>query len=427
MNDQRAKPQADIESVLRVRSYPQRRRLRYTILLVAVLAAAGGLGWYLWSGSARQASVVYKTEPVRRGDLTVTVTATGDLQPVNQVDVGTEVSGTIETVEVDNNDRVSAGQVLARLDTDRLEAQLRQSSAALEAARARLLEAQASVLETRNEARRIRELRKKNMVSDTDVDAAEAQLKRAQAAEANAKALIEEASAELSLNQTNLAKAVIRSPIDGLVLERKVEPGQTVAASLQTPVLFSLAENLTQMELHLAVDEADVGSIAEGQEAMFTVDAYPERSFPARITKVRYAPETIEGVVSYETLLSVDNADMALRPGMTATAQIMVESLEDVLLLPNSALRFTPPATSEQAGSRGLVGTLLPHPPRRFTGKQREEPQSGRQKRVWILRDDMPEQVVVAVGATDGRWTELREGELKEGTPVIVDTVNKPR
>jgi HlyD family secretion protein len=427
MNDQRAQPQADIETVLHVRSYPQRRRLRYTILLSAVLTAAGVVGWYLWSASTQQASVLYMTESVRRGDLSVTVTATGDLQPVNQVDVGTEVSGTIDTVEVDNNDRVSAGQVLARLDTERLEAQLRQTSAALEAARAQLLEAQASVLETRNEARRIRELRKKNMVSDTDVDAAEAQLKRALAAEASAKALIEEASAELSLNQTNLAKAIIRSPIDGLVLERKVEPGQTVAASLQTPVLFSLAENLTQMELHLAVDEADVGSIAEGQEARFTVDAYPDRSFPARITKVRYAPQTVEGVVSYETLLSVDNADMALRPGMTATAEIMVESLQDVLLLPNAALRFTPPAATEQRSSRGLVGTLLPHPPRRFTGKQREEPESSRQKHVWILRNDMPDRVVVTVGATDGRWTELREGELEEGTRVIVDTVTKPR
>lgn len=427
MNEQQTQPPADIETVLRVRSYPQRRRRRYTILLIAILAAAGALAWYLWSTPSEPTSVLYKTEPVQRGDLSVTVTATGDLQPVNQVDVGTEVSGTIESVEVDNNDRVSAGQVLARLDTERLEAQMRQSRAALEAARARRLEAEASVLETRNEARRIRELRKKNMVSDTDVDAAEAQLKRALAAEANAKALIEEASAELSLNQTNLAKAVIRSPIDGLVLERKVEPGQTVAASLQTPVLFSLAENLTQMELHLAVDEADVGRIAEGQEATFTVDAYPDRSFPARITMVRFAPQTVEGVVSYETLLSVDNADLALRPGMTATAEIMVESLHDVLLIPNAALRFTPPAQAEDRSGAGLVGALLPHPPMRSPDKRREESEGSRQKHVWVPGKAGPERRSVKTGVSDGRWTQLLGGELKEGSPVIVDVATRPR
>ncbi|KPK37719.1 MAG: hypothetical protein AMJ69_10565 [Gammaproteobacteria bacterium SG8_47] len=422
-------PTADIETVLGTAASSTRRRLRIAVLLGILLAAAGGFAWYLLSASNQKAVLQYKTEVVQRGDLIIKVTATGDLQPINQVEVGTEVSGTIRSVEVDNNDRIQAGQVLARLDTERLEAQVRQSRAALEMARARLLEAQASVLETRNEARRIRELRKKNLVSDTDVDAVEARLKRAQAAEASARAQIEEASAQLSVNETNLSKAVIRSPIDGLVLERAVEPGQTVAASLQTPVLFRLAENLTQMELHVAVDEADVGNVAEGQAATFAVDAYPGRSFPAHITKVRYAPQTVEGVVSYETLLVVDNSDLALRPGMTATAEITVQSLTEVLLIPNAALRFTPPtAEVEQRRGGGLVGALLPRRPSSAADKRRrEDDDSARQKYVWTLRAGEPVRVGISVGASDGRMSEVRAGELQAGTVLIVDTVAKSR
>lgn len=371
----------------------------------------------------------YKTAQVQQGNLIVTVTATGELEPVNQVEVGTEVSGTIETVAVNYNDRVKAGQVLARLDTETLQAQVLKSQAALESAQANLLEARASVVEARNELRRlnhVHELSGGKVPSRHDLDAAEAAFNRIQAEEVSAKAKIAEAKATLRVDQTNLAKAVIRSPINGIVLERKVEPGQTVAASLQTPVLFTLAEDLAQMELHVDVDEADVGQVKHGQDATFTVDAYPDRIFSARITEVRYAPQTEEGVVTYETLLSADNSDLSLRPGMTATADILVKKVENAILVPNVALRFTPPEQEQQdtKRTRGLVGTLLPRPPMRSTSKKHQDtPTHSRYKHVWALRDGVPVAIPVTVGTTDGSMTEVVAGEIKPGMSLLVDIV----
>jgi HlyD family secretion protein len=369
----------------------------------------------------------YKTAQVKQGRLIVTVTATGKLEPVNQVDVGTEVSGTIETVAVNYNDQVKAGQVLAKLDTDKLEAQVLKSQAALESARANLLQAQAGTIEARNELKRLKrlhELSNRKVPSQHDLDTAEAAFKRAQAAEAGAKAQISEAKATLRSDQTNLEKAVIRSPINGIVLERKVEPGQTVAASLSTPVLFTLAENLAQMELHVDIDEADVGQVKEGQNATFTVDAYPDRIFPAMITEVRYAPQTEEGVVTYETVLSADNSDLSLRPGMTATADITVKTVDDTLLVPNTALRFTPPVKEAKAVSSnsGLVASLLPHPPRHSSSKKHQDtPADSRQKKVWILRDKVPVAIGITVGTTNGAMTEVKDGDIKPGMPLLVE------
>jgi HlyD family secretion protein len=378
-------------------------------------------------------SLQYKTAQVQEGQLVVTVTATGELEPVNQVEVGTEVSGTIETVAVNFNDRVKAGQVLAKLDTDTLEAQVLKSQAALESARANLLQAQASVIEARNELKRLKhvqELSGGKVPSRHDLDTAEATLKRAQAEEATAKAQIAEAEATLRVNQTNLDKAVICSPINGIVLERKVEPGQTVAASLQTPVLFTLAEDLAQMELHVDVDEADVGQVKEGQDATFTVDAYPDRIFPAKITEVRFAPQTEEGVVTYETVLSADNSDLSLRPGMTATAEIIVKKVENAILVPNAALRFAPPEHEKQGAkrSRGLVGTLLPRPPmRRSPKKNQDTPTHSTDKLVWTLQDRVPVPISVRIGATDGSMTEVVAGEIKPGMSLLVDMVRSAK
>ena len=376
------------------------RRWLFWIGAVALLSLIVAAAILLRSGSEN--GLRFKTAAVRRGDLAVRVTATGALEPLNQVEVGTEVSGTIETVAVDYNDRVTSGGVLARLDTDQLDARLRQSQAALALAEARVLDAQATVTETRNRLRRTSDLIAKKLVSPEELDTASAASARAGAALAVAKAQVAQAKAQVDSDQRAVEKAVIRSPIDGIVLERKVEPGQTVAASLQTPVLFTLAENLAQMELHVDVDEADVGQVKVGQEAEFTVDAYPERAFPARIEQVRFAPSTEEGVVTYETLLSVDNSDLLLRPGMTATAEILVERVDDALLVPNSALRFTPPemeGPSRRSG--GLVSLLLPRPPHANkrsaeAGKARPEAQ------VWVLREGKPEPVAVKTGASDG-------------------------
>jgi HlyD family secretion protein len=277
----------------------------------------------------------------------------------------------------------------------------------------------------RNRLRHVRELSGGKMPSQHELDTAEAALNRAQASEASAKAQIAEARAKLRVDQTNLAKAVIRAPITGIVLKRQVEPGQTVAASLQAPVLFTLAENLAHMELHVAVDEADVGQVTRGQRATVTVDAYPERTFPAVITKVYYAAQTVEGVVTYNTVLAVENTDLTLRPGMTATADIVVKHLTNVLVIPNATLRFTPPALEEEAaapGSGGLLGRLLPRPPA-STVKRKDIQTTSGQKRVWTLREGVPVAIPVTVGATDGQMTEVVAGEITPGLPLLVDMV----
>jgi len=329
-----------------------------TVALVAVIVVWRGLG----HDEAERPR--FRTAEVALGDLTVEVTATGTLEPVNQVEVGTEVSGTIRRVLVDFNDRVKQGEVLAELNTDQFQARVNQANAALELARAQVAQSEATLVETRNALKRARELGAKNLNSPQDRDTAQAAFDRAVADLARSKAQVVQAAASLDAEKVTLSKATIHSPIQGIVLSRNVEPGQTVAASFQTPVMFTLAENLAQMELHVGVDEADVGQVREGQDATFTVAAYPDRHFPARITEVHFASQTVAGVVTYETVLSVDNSDLLLRPGMTATADIVVQKLENVMLVPNAALRFSPPmpAAAPQAGNRSLLGQLFPRP-----------------------------------------------------------------
>jgi len=423
---------SDIRQTLGLdKQVPAYKKAWVWVVIVLITVFIAGILMVFYSNG--DSSLQYKTAQVQRGNLIVTVTATGALEPVNQVDVGTEVSGTIETVPVDYNDHVKAGQVLARLDTDKLEAQVLKSQAALESAQAKLLEAQANVFETQNELKRLkhaRELSGGKVPSQHDMDAAQAALKRARADEAGARAQIAEAKATLREDRTDLAKGVIRSPIDGIVLERMVEPGQTVAASLQTPVMFTLAEDLAQMELHVDIDEADVGQVREGQYATFTVDAYPDRSFPAQITEVRYAPQTVEGVVTYETLLSADNSDLSLRPGMTATADITVKAVEDALLVPNAALRFTPPAPKEKTPKPGgsLVGRLLLRRPRRSSsGKQPNRLANSSRQRVWILQNGIPVAIPVTLGATDGSMTQVLTGDVNPGLSLLVDVVRSEK
>lgn len=416
-------PSMDVEQVLRAGQPTSRRKWlrRSVVALLLVLAAGAGLWWWLLHAPE---PMRYVTAPARLGDLTVTVTATGTLQPVNQVDVGSELSGTIETVAADFNDRVRRGQVLARLNTDRLNAQVIQARANLQSAQAKVDEARATVLETRLRHERCEQLAKRQLCSREDLDTARAARVRAEAGEASAKAQVAVAQAALDANQTDLAKAEIRSPIDGIVLRRQIEPGQTVAASLQTPVLFSLAENLAQMELQVAVDEADVGKVQDGQQATFTVDAYPNRSFPATISQVRFAPQTAEGVVSYETILDVDNRDLSLRPGMTATAEITVAQRHDVLLVPNAALRFTPPDATSKRPQRNLLESLFRRGPRSGGAPKRKTgPGSPDQRRVWTLRDGSPVAVTIRVGSSDGTVTEVTGGELKPGTELLTDAV----
>lgn len=392
--------------------------------------------WWLLSGlvlsiilyaiqrSHQPETVRYQTEKVRRGDLIVTVSATGTLSPVNEVEVGIEVSGTIEKVYADYNDRVKVGQALAKLDTRRLEAQAQQNKAALEAARAKVLQAEATLQETQLKMNRYNETRKISdgkVPSALEMDTARANLARAKADLANAKASVLQAENTYKDNQIQLKKAIVYSPINGVVLERSIEAGQTVASSFESPVLFKLAEDLTQMELQVDVDEADVGQVREGQEATFTVDAYPDHNFPATITQVRYGSETIDGVVTYKTVLAVDNSDLLLRPGMTATATITVNKKTNVLLISNAALRFVLPQTGpvETKAKGGLLDALLPKPPAAYNKPRVVAATGSKQQQVWQMTQDGLKAVTIAKGATDGVSTEIESGAIEVGTELV--------
>ena len=429
--ESKTNPELDMGQTLGIDQSSDRKKRLKRWLIVALLAIAGVTIAVVWKGTKKSNSIQYQIQKVQRGDLTVTVTATGALEPTNQVDVGSELSGIIKTVEVDYNDQVKVGQVLARLDTDKLKAKVLQSKAALESARAKVLEAQATVKESGDQLARLKQVWKlsNNMVpSQQDLDAAQAALHRAKAADATAKAQVSQAQATLEADETDLAKTVIHSPINGIVLTRNVEPGQTVAASFQAPVLFTLAEDLTQMELHVDVDEADVGQVTKGQSAIFTVDAHPGRTFPARITQVRYGSQTVNGVVTYKTVLNVDNSDLSLRPGMTATANITVNKVENAILVPNAALRFIPPVKEKEAPSNGsLINMLLPRRHRSPSKQLKDSTANKKLQHVWTLRDGKLLAIAVGIGATDGRMTEVTSGDIDPGMPLAVDMVRSER
>jgi HlyD family secretion protein len=398
-------------------------------LILGVLAAIIVIFTIIWMINGKSSLMQFKTEHVQKGDITVIVTATGTLQPTNEVEVGSELSGIIKNVEVDYNSKVKVDQVLAKLDTSKLDAQVTQSRAALESAKARVLQAQATLSETRSKLsqfQKVRELSNNKVPSQSEFDAAQAAFERAKADEASAKATVSQAQATLEAYETDLSKTVIRSPINGIVLTRDIEPGQTVAAAFQAPVLFTLAEDLTQMELHVNVDEADVGKVKEGQDATFSVDAYPDRIFKAQIIQTRYGSETVDGVVTYETVLKVDNKDLSLRPGMTATADIIVMKIENAILVSNSALRFKMSAEDDKKENNGgLVSAILPHPPRQESKQKENTISGGSKQQLWVLKEGQPVAVPVTTGATDGVMTEILDGEIEQGMALVVDIINR--
>jgi len=410
-----------------IQSEPARGRfriLRWLIVTVVFALAGGGFLWFR-SGSAVDAAPQYQTEPLGQGNLRVTVSATGKLAPINQVDVGSELSGTIETVLVDDNDRVKKGQVLARLDLTKLQNQIAKSKAALASAEAKVLQTVATVKESRANLGRLRQVAKLSggkVPAPTELETAEATVDRAVADEASARAAVEEARATLRTNETDLAKASIRSPIDGVVLSRAVEPGNAVAASLQAVTLFTLAEDLAKMKLQVNVDEADVGQVRAGQRASFTVSAYPTRRYPAHIVRVGYGPTTKDNVVTYLAELSVNNDDLSLRPGMTATATITTVEHADVLLVPNAALRWMPAAAgaAPAANNRSsLVGSMMPRPPGSRPARSAGT-DIAQVRQVWVLDGGTPRAVPVTPGVSDGRLTEVTSEQLQPGMAVIV-------
>ena len=400
------------------------RRVGWGIGILAVLALVAG---WLSRDSAERTAPRYKTAEATTGTLVVHVSATGNLQPTNRVEVGSELSGIVEQVYVDENDRVKKGQILARLDLSRLRDAVAKSRASLTAAEAQVLQAQATSAEARATLSRFREVARLSggkVPSQAEMDSAEANLKRAEANEASAHASVVQARATLQSDETNLGKASIRSPIDGVVLSRKVESGQTVAASFQAPVLFTLAEDLSKMELQVDVDEADVGQVEVGQPAQFTVDAWPGREYSAVISRVGYGAQEKDGVVSYLTVLDVANDDLSLRPGMTGTAEIVTLTRERALLVPNAALRFEPAAAPAAApkSAGGVMRFMMPRPPRSAPRQPAPAPAKGGAHRVWTVQDGQLAPIEVKTGATNGRVTEIVGGDLKAGTSLVTET-----
>lgn len=423
--DQTSGARAKIDSFLGVK--PGSRRPRP--LMIAALAIGVALALlivFLLRGSDEKAQ--YATTAVERGNLRVTVSATGNLAPTNEVEVGSELSGIVSAVYVDNNDRVTKGQILARLDTARLEDTVRESEAALASAQASVAQAQATLTETRASLRRMEEVYRLSAgkaPSATELDVARAEQARAAANLRAAQAAVGQAQASLSSNRTQLSKASIRSPVNGVVLSRDVEPGSTVAATLNAPVLFTLAEDLAKMQLEVKVDEADVGQVKDGQKATFQVDAYPGRTFGAMVKRLDVGSTTTTSssgsgqVVAYTAVLTADNPDLALRPGMTGTAAIVATEKTNVLLVPNAALRFTPGTTAAR-GSGGATSMLMPRMLR--SQGQGADVSIGRGSRqtIYILKDDGDlEAIQVQAGDSNGSQTEVAGDGLKAGMKVV--------
>jgi HlyD family secretion protein len=383
-----------------------RRGRRRWLWIVGGLAVLGLLGFQatrFWQQRAAARAPAYESEKVKRTDVQVVVSATGTLKGRNTVDIGTEVSGRVTAVNVDFNDPVKKGQVLAEIDPEQTRAEVDQATARLSDSDAAIVEAQATLTEANQAAARAEEQVKKGLVSQRDYETAIAQRDRALASIARAKATNTLNRAAVKVARSRLEKTKILSPIDGVVLSRTVEPGQTVAASFSTPVLFKLAQDLRQMSLYVYIDEADIGRVREGQSATFTVDAYPEHTFPSKVISLRNEPKEEQNVVTYEAVLLVDNSELLLRPGMTATATIIADERKNVLTVPNAALRFTPPTVqSDQASSRGA-------------------------RRVWTLKENEPKPITIKTGASDGTLSEVLSGGLKEGDEVLTDVVEKKR
>ena len=398
--------------------------------LAVVAAIVAGLAWWQ-SGQRAAAAPNYVTEPLQRGTLSVTVSADGTLQPTRSVSIGSELSGTVTRVNVDVNDRVKKGQVLVELDTAKLRDQIVRTRASLASAQAGVAQASATLKEAQANLARLEEVWKLSggkVPSQAELDGARGTLERARAEEASARASVASAQAQLSTDETNLSKASIRSPIDGVVLTRAVDPGNAVAASLQAVTLFTIAEDLTRLQLEVNVDETDVGLVANGQKATFTVGAYLNRRYPATVTRVAYGSTKTDNVVTYTTRLDVDNADLTLRPGMTATATIQTSDRKPSLLVSNTALRFTPSGAGGSAASTPSAGTsivskLVPRPPTSVVRRSGSGGggSNGSARQLWLLRDGQAVAVPVTVGASDGRRTEVSGAGLAEGAAVIVD------
>lgn len=403
----------------------KKRRLRGWMVwpLLAACLAAGGF-WYGFASDAAVPAIRYTTTPVVKGDITVVVTAVGTVEPIEQVEVGSLISGTIAQVPVAINALVTKGTVLARLDTSSLEAELARDHASLSARKAEVEDMRAAQDAAQATMTRAQKMRDRGLNSEEDMAAAATLKRRADAALASAQANVQVAEADVKLSKTNVDKAVIIAPIDGLILDIDASVGQTVSAANNTVILFTLAHDLGQMQLKVDVDEADIGQVSVGDKATFGVDAYLGQSFPGAVTVMHYAPTKVDGIVSYPTILAIDNSHHLLRPGMTASADITVEQVSNVMTVPNAAFRFAPPvARAAAARSSGLLGMLFsgggPGRSSRSTTSVTNDVTKDGFRNLYVLRDGAPLRLAVKTGLTDGDQTQVIDGDLAETDVVI--------
>lgn len=386
------------------------------LALAAVLVA--GAGYYYYASIQTMQKISYVTQKVATSDLVVAISATGTVQPTTQMDVGSELSGTVKTVEVSDNAIVKKGDVLATLDVVRLSAQRDRAAAQVVAAEARMQDANSAAKQSALTQSRQKKLRVSGLSTDQGMEDANTAEARAVAAVAVAKADVLAAKADLSIVESDVSKSKILSPIDGIVLKTSVKTGQTVAASLQAPILFTLADDLAHIQIEAAVDEADIGVVKLGQKASFTVDAFRGRSFQAHVSSISFSPDKTDGVVTYKTVLAAANDDLALRPGMTTTSRIIVNEVKGATVIPNEALRYVP-AVQKKSSGFSITQLFMPRFPRNDKAEKPAVAADGARS-LWVLRDGAPVELKIQTGLSDGKQTVVTGDALKVGDDVII-------
>lgn len=371
------------------------------VIIVAILVA--GL-FYVLRGD--KGVPKFKTEKISRGDIRETVTATGTVNAVTTVLVGTQVSGTIKTMYVDFNSAVKKGQLLAQIDPETFEAQAAQARANVSAAKANVEKSDAAFVDAERTLGRNKTLFNRNLIAKSDLDTADTNYLSAAAQLTVSKAQVKQAEAALKLAETNLKYTKIISPVDGTVISRNVDVGQTVAASFQTPTLFTIAQDLTRMQINTSIDEADIGKIRVGQPVEFGVDAYPDINFHGKVSEVRNAPTTVQNVVTYDVVVKLSNPELKLKPGMTANVSIILADKKDVLRVPDAALRFRPNEKKVE---------------------KQKDASAPKGPAVWVLENQKPRHIRIATGINDGIYTEILSGDVKEGSDVIVEETGNGR
>jgi len=408
--------------------------MKKVVVVVVILALAGTAALFYMKG--RDNGVRFKTARVSMGPLKAVVTATGTMNAVTTVLVGTQVSGTISRLYVDYNSHVKKGQVIAEIDPAAFEAQVDQARANLLVAKANVEKAKATLYDSRRTRDRNRELFSRSLIARSDLDTAEANHDANDAMLTAAVAQVAQTEAALRYAETNLKYTKITSPVEGTVVSRNVDVGQTVAASFQTPTLFTIAQDLTKMQIDTNIDEADIGKIRLDQNADFTVDAFPDITFHGTVAQIRIAPTTVQNVVTYDVVVKLDNADMKLKPGMTANVSVIYADKERVVRIPNVALRFRPtgkdrispePAAPDRDAARPAATRRAPVMREQSGPERRPFADGGGSKpyAIWILENNILKRVPIFIGISDGTLTEVTSGDLKEGEEIITESLAK--